>query len=99
RLEPVPPPVVSPAEIRAALTDATNAGKRLAPALKVLERGLNKASPARTAQYAPHLTMLHARVAALADEMRTVRLWSLEMAHFLESWHPIGPSFGPPDGR
>lgn len=95
RLESLAPP---PEQLGSALIEATDAGKRLASALAVLERGLGKASPARAAQYAPQLMVLQERVVALTAEMRTVRLWSLEMAHFLQSWHPVAPSFAPDGG-
>lgn len=94
RLEPESFEATSSGGFRAALTEATKVSKRLPPALRSLERALDKASVARTAQYAPELFMLQRRLAALATEIRAVRLMTLETAHFLEHWHPIGPSFG-----
>jgi hypothetical protein len=86
-------PEVVTGPLRSALKEANDAAKRLNPALEVLERGLTKASPEREAQYAVHLAILLARIEKLTTELRTVRLWSLEMGHFLKHWHPIGPSF------
>jgi hypothetical protein len=94
RLESESLQVTSRGVIRDALTETTKVSKRLPPALRSLERALDKASVARRAQYAPELLMLQGRLVTLAAEIRAVRLMTLEMAHFLEHWHPIGPSFG-----
>jgi hypothetical protein len=79
------------AALRTTLADAMRTGDRLTRAYRSLDRVAEKVRPSRCVQMTPQLGQLETAIGELAAGMASVRLWSLDVAHFLERWHPFGP--------
>ena len=79
--------------LRGALQEAERVESKLSRAFRVLDRALVASRSATAPGHAPRVAQLLSEVEELTAQMRTMRRWSLEMAHFLEHWHPVGPAF------
>ncbi|MGH2688834.1 MAG: hypothetical protein ACRDKW_08515 [Actinomycetota bacterium] len=84
------------AGLRMALSEGLEIGDRLARAYRLLDRVARKASPSRCDALAPQVTQLERAIGELTAGMTSVRHWTLNVTHFLETWHPIGPPYPPP---